>query len=279
MLKTKVENSAVKNWIYERYSFQSKILNQEFHCGLFRPNSTGPIERTIYMLHGGDADDSQVVQAGLLPVLAEILNAKSSTSTQLVFPFVGTSFLHEHPTMKTKSFSEYFMKELIPACENQTRAEHRFLCGWSMGGQAALNMFMRAPGCFAGVGVHFPTLIGFDYSDKKQQEAYAHRQKVSEPMLNILVKEFQKEFVDLKDFANHDPLSLAKTQDAALWKEKKIYFDVGDADEFGLSEGALELHKTFKEKNVAHQFELVPEGKHDGYFIHAQISKMLSYLL
>lgn len=281
MLKSRVENLEIKNWNYERYAFQSGVLNQEFHCGFFRPNSKTKIDKTFYILHGGGADDSQPIQVGLLPVFAEMLNLRSHDNIQFVFPYVGNSFLHDHPTLKSKSFSHYFLKELVPVCEVQglIRAENRFICGWSMGGQAALNMFMRSPEHFGGVGVHFPTLVGFDYNDKNQCEAYALRQKVSEPMMNILVTEFQKEFVDLKDFSNHDPLSLAKSQPAAAWKEKKIYFDVGGDDEFGLSEGVEALHEIFQQKKVVHQFELVPQGKHDGPFIHAQISKMLHYLL
>ncbi len=281
MLIAKVENYEVKNWGYERWRFHSTILNLEFHIGFFCSNSKAKISRTVYLLHGGNADDTQVVQAGLLPVIVDILSQGSQENIQFVFPYVGTSFLHDHPVLSSKSFSRYFINELIPACEvgTQMQSENRFICGWSMGGHAALNMFMREPDRFGGVGAHFPTLVTFDYTDKKQLAAYARRQQVSDAMLSVLVADFQNEFADFNDFSNFDPLTLARTKDKADWIGKKIYFDIGGQDEFGLSEGAKALHEVLQQKNVSHQFELITEGKHDAHFINSQINKMLNYLL
>jgi esterase/lipase superfamily enzyme len=279
MLKNRIEILKLKNWVYERHAFRSEILGQEFHCGLFRRESKTKISKTFYLIHGGGADDAQPVQAGLLPVLADFLQGKAREDVQFIFPFVGNSFLHDHPTNKAKSFSDYFLKELVPSCSEPTSPESRFLCGWSLGGQAALNMFLRSPSFFGGVGVHFPTLVKFDCNDLKQTADYARRLQVSEPMMSVLVSEFQKEFVDSKDFSNHDPLRLAQALGTGALRDKKIYFDVGEKDEFGLFEGASALHDILKQKNIVHQFEIVPQGKHDGPFIHVQISKMLNYLL
>lgn len=280
-LKDKVETLSIKNWNYERFVFQSRLLKQDFHCGLLRSNTMTPITKSLYVLHGGGADDSQAAQAGLLPVLADILSQHVQENIQVVFPFIGGSFLHDHPSIPEKSFSNYFLQELLPACEEgtTTSSDRRFICGWSMGGQAALNIFLRFPENFGGVGAHFPTLVNFDYTDQEQQNAYSVRQKVGADMMKILVSDFQKEFIDLKDFANHNPLLLAKNRDAATLTHKKIYFDVGQEDEFGLVEGALVLHELLLKKNVAHQFEVVPLGKHDGPFIHARMQKMLKHLL
>jgi len=281
MLKNQIETVEVKNWIYERFIFQSSLLDKDVHCGFLRPKAGQTITKTVYMFHGGDADDSQVAKAGLLPHLSEILDQHSPENTLIVFPYIGKSFLHDHPTSKKKSFSDYFLKELMPVCEkgHQIQPENRLLCGWSMGGQAALNMFLRYPEKFSGIGVHFPTLIGFNYNDKMQKEAYALRQKVNETMMNILVGEFQKEFVDVSDFANHDPLHLVKQKAEQLGNKKKIYFDVGQDDEFGLSEGVQSLHDILSEKKVPHHYELVPQGKHDGAFIYGQLPKLLAYIL
>lgn len=167
MLKNKVEESQVNNWHYERFAFQSDILAKDLHCGFLRRRPAAQITKTLYLLHGGGADDTQAVQAGLLPVLGTLL--EHHHDIQVVMPYIGSSFLHDHPNQKEKSFSKYFQEEILPTCEasTQTRADSRFLCGWSMGGQAALNMFLREAGKFAGVGVHFPTLVDFDYTDKK----------------------------------------------------------------------------------------------------------------
>jgi S-formylglutathione hydrolase FrmB len=227
------------------------------------------------MLHGGNADDTQAAQAGLLPLLSETL---AERSVQIVFPNIGTSFLHDHPTDKKKSFSEYFLNEIVPAAEHGTATQERFICGWSMGGQAALNMFARHPERFIGVGAHFPTLVQFDYLNPAEGAAYAARMKVSAPMMDILIGEFKKEFIDFKDFLRHCPLTLAREK-AASWSGKKIYFDVGSNDEFGLSEGAHALHEILSTKKINHYFKKIPQRKHDGAFIYTQIANLLNYLL
>lgn len=279
MKKKQIESVHIQNWHYERFQTTSKILGQEFHYGTFRQSPAEKIDTTLYLLHGGGADDTQAAQAGLLPVLADLL--KSHTTTQVILPFIGNSFLHDHPTEKEKSYSQYFLQEIRPDCEQGTKTtnQSRYLSGWSMGGQAALNMFLRHTPLFAGVGVHFPTLITFDYNDTAQAQKYALRQNVAENMMGILVGEFQREFVNSKDYANHNPLELAKKATSSEWGQKKIYFDVGLADDFGLSEGAQALSQTLELKNIPHHFEAVPEGKHDAAFLHAQISKMIRYLL
>ncbi|WP_413287996.1 alpha/beta hydrolase-fold protein [Bdellovibrio sp. HCB337] len=281
MLKNRIEIKDVNQWTYERFGLHSSLLNQDLHCGFFRSKSGKAVTKTLYMFHGGNADDSQAAQAGLLPLVADILSQGSHENIQIVFPYIGTSFLHDHPTAQSKSFSNYFLKEVISVAEKELKIqpENRLLSGWSMGGQAALNMFLRFPDQFGGVGVHFPTLVGFNYNDKREQEAYAQRQKVSDAMMHILVSEFQKEFVDISDFSNHDPLHLAKLKAGQLGNKKKIYFDVGQEDEFGLSEGARMLHELLLDKKVAHQYELVPQGKHDGAFIYTQLGKLLKHIL
>lgn len=281
MFKNCSEKIQVKDWRYERFPFHSTLLNQEFYCGFFRPETKTPLTKTLYFLHGGDGDDRELAQAGLLPLLADYLNQKGQKNLQIVFPYIGTSFLHAHPTIKSKSYSNYFLDELLPACEANTRTEpeSRFLCGCSMGGQSALNMFIRAMPLFGGVGAHFPTLINFDYNDPQQQAAYALRQKVAAAMLTVLVEGFQKEFVGFADFSNHDPLALVQKTAPSLWVDKKIYFDVGGQDEFGLSEGVKVFHELLEQKKIRHHYEFIPQGKHDSAFVQVQIQKMLNYLL
>lgn len=281
MLKNKVEDFKVKNWNYQRFGFHSQILNQFFHCGFFRPCSKNKIDHTFYLFHGGDGDDYQPVQVGLLPLLADLLDQNPQNNIQFVFPYIGKSFLRDHPLDPTRAFTSYFWKELLPFCEasTNTEAKTRYLGGWSMGGRAALSLFMRFSHQFNGVGVHFPTLVKFNYQDPQECRAYGVRQHVRPLELTILVQGFQSEFIDERDFAAHDPLALAKTKAPSLWQEKKIYFDVGQDDEFGLSEGVRELHLILRQHQVPHCFEEVPSGKHDGPFVHAQLPKMLSFIL
>lgn len=279
MRKTPIESAKIQSWNYERFQFQSKVLAQDFRFGVFHQAPLEQVDTTLYLLHGGGADDTQAVQAGLLTILVDLLTPHPYT--QVVLPFVGNSFLHDHPTEDRKSFSKYFLNELLPLCEQGTKTESksRYLSGWSMGGHAALNMFMRYPHQFAGAGAHFPTLIAFDYNHPKQAAEYAQRMNVTQDMMNILIGDLQREFVDKNDFAAHNPLELAKKAAANEWAQKKIYFDVGSNDDFGLQEGGQALSQILQQKNIPHHFESVPQGRHDAAFLHGQFSKLIHHLL
>lgn len=280
MIKIKEEGIELKDWKYERFKFESNILKQSMNCGFLRHNSNTEITTTIYLFHGGGADDAQAVQAGVLPLLVDTLNLHSGKNIQIVFPYIGNSFLNKN-IKSEESFSCYFLNEIIPACEErtQTSAATRFVCGWSMGGQAALNMFLRNITLFGGVGAHFPTLINFDFTKSDQKSEYAFRHGLDENKMSVLINDFEKVFGTYDSFLSHDPIKLIDASLNKLGSVKKIYFDVGSEDEFGLFEGAEKFNQKLREKSIKHGFQVVPGGKHDGAFIHSQIPKMLSYLL
>jgi S-formylglutathione hydrolase FrmB len=150
-----------------------------------------------------------------------------------------------------------------------------------MGGQAALNGFLRKPDFFQGVAVHFPTLVCFDYAQAAEVDAFAKRCSVTDPYLKILVDEFQNEFVDRQDYLSHDPIALFRKMSAkerAILAKKRIYIDVGTLDEFGLFEGCEAFHQELQNEGIAHRYENLPGGKHDGPFVFQQFPKLLSYL-
>ncbi|MFL5813480.1 MAG: alpha/beta hydrolase [Bdellovibrionia bacterium] len=265
-----------------RYTFQSQVLGKEYtYCQLKPPEQ--PSE-TLYLFHGGNADDRQFYETGLLGLIqGELGELFRKRRIQVVLPFIGKSFLHQHPLEKQRSYSNCFFDELVPVVEANTRTapSTRWVGGLSMGGQAALNVFMRKPGFFQGVAVHFPTLVCFDYTQADEVAAFSKRCSVTDPYLKILVDEFQNEFVDRQDYLSHDPIALFRKMSAeerSVLAKKHIYFDVGGLDEFGLFEGCEAFHRELQNEGIAHRFESLPDGKHDGPFVFQQFPKLLSYL-
>jgi pimeloyl-ACP methyl ester carboxylesterase len=270
---------------YTRYSVQSQVLNREVQYGVLRflgdDGAPAPAATTLYFLHGGNGDDRQTVDAGLPSLIPDdLLATLRARGLQIVLPFVGTSFLREHPSKRERSFSEFLKDELMPLAESgmSPAPGQRFIGGFSMGGKAALNFFLRNPSLFQGVGAHFPTLIDFDYSDSSQAKAFQERTGISQPYFDILIGGFKGEFESPAEFSRHDPIALLDEPGARSLFGKKIYFDVGSEDEFGLHEGASAFSRKLTRLDVPHAFEQVQGGKHDLAFLTDRFPKLMRYL-
>lgn len=240
------------------------------------------IKGTIYYLHGGNGDDHQPIEAELYKVLSpDIQKLLLDKGYQIVFPWVGVSFLSDVRLANGQSYSSYFSDEVIPAAEEGTVTANstRFIAGYSMGGQAALNYFLRHLDKFAGVGASFPTLINFNPFDDAEVEAFSKRNTVVAPWLDILYGEFKREFKNAVNLSRHDPIKILNTIDITKLKTKKIHFDVGSNDEFGLYEGARIFHELLNKANVEHSFVELSGGKHDAALLHIQFPELIKMLL
>lgn len=258
---------------YVRESFHSTFLNGHVSCGIAR--FTEDVSQTIYVLHGGGGDDTQPIQVGFPGLLqGKLLERIQARQAQLVFPNIGRSFLRG-------DFSRYFFDEVIPFAEKDTKttSETRWIAGYSMGGQAALNAFLRKPEFFAGAGASFPTLIAFDPFDPAQYAAYLERNSVQKPWSELLLADL-REFSGGVEFAKHDPIALAGADGMSRnLNGKKIFFDVGTLDEFGLQEGARSFARVLTAQGIAHRFDLVPGGRHDAAFLVSRFPVLLDALI
>lgn len=278
-----VESESFGAFAYSRHALHSKVLGAPVRFGILRPEGSSlALRETVYLFHGGNGDDRQPIDLGFPDILEKTLLSRrpEHLAPQFVFPFIGTSFLHAHPTDSRRSFSDFFFRELLPCVEHSVeRKEHaRYLVGYSMGGQAALNTFLRFPEMFQGVGAHFPTLIRFRYDDEEDVRQFVSRTSIGRESLEILISGFKNEFADWGDFSRHDPISLLQSKGADPFVGKRIYFDVGTDDEFGLCEGGEYFHQLLQSKGLGHGFEKVHGGKHDAAFLWRQFPKLLEAL-
>jgi esterase/lipase superfamily enzyme len=283
----KVETLSQGPFVYNRYKMTSDVLKKDVHFGTLRfLESDGvterPVNGTLYFFHGGTGDDHQGVDLRLSSLIQnELLESARARGLQIVFPFIAVSFLHKHPTDRTRSFADHFYDEVMPAAERATatRDRTRFIGGLSMGGHAALNAFFRNPDLYAGVGAHFPGVIAYNPFDIREVESYATRVSVARETVDMVNGLFKAEFSDEKDYLAHDPIELLKSLPRDRLQGKKVYLDVGSMDDFGLQEGCRILSDTLFRLDVRHQFEIVSQGRHDAPFVIQQFPKMLSYLL
>jgi pimeloyl-ACP methyl ester carboxylesterase len=252
---------------YHRSESWSEHLKRSVSYGVLSL-SENHYQESLYLFHGGNGDDQQFVQAQLTEVISpENLELLRSRGVRIFLPFIGVSLLQG-------SYSDYFFSELLPRLEDDL-SRPRHIGGWSMGGFAALSAFFRRPEMFNSVGAHFPSLIDFDFKDQKEIEKFSKRVGIDTQHLEILLGEYKRVFPSFIDFKKSDPISIVSSIDPELLKSKKIFFDVGSKDDFGLFEGAAALAKVLSEKKIAHSYACIEGGRHDGAFLHARINSLI----
>lgn len=114
---------------------------------------------TIYLLHGGSADETQWSDVGIPAAADRLITSGAIPSVIIVMPDGG-------PTMPDSLAGE-LVDRLVPWADRTYRtrddASHRAVGGISLGGRVALEAVSARPGLFAAVGGHSPALEG-DYA-------------------------------------------------------------------------------------------------------------------
>lgn len=281
-----VENRLIGGLVYRRSKAHSKLLGEEVHFGWVYPqalNESGVAPQgTLYFLHGGSGDDRQAVDSGLLAAVdSELLALLVERRVQIILPYIGGSWLKSSDSLDGKPFDRYFLDEVLPVAERGTKTDcaARMIAGLSMGGQAALSMMFRALDRFSAVAAQAPTLITFDFSNANQASDFFARENVQDPYRQILLQGFASQFRDSEQFGRYDPLKLIQGMSPDQLNSKRIYFNVGSRDEFGLAEGCRELSRILVAKGVQHSFEETKEGRHDSTFFFQGFPKLIRFLL
>src|ERR1700694_32795 len=112
------------------YSFQSQVLNTGY--SYIRLKLSERPHGTLYLLHGGSGDEKQLIETDVLGrIPAELAETLKKRNIQIVLPYIGKSFLHQHPTLPEHSYSDLFFNELLPAVEadTDTKASSRWIAG------------------------------------------------------------------------------------------------------------------------------------------------------
>ncbi len=69
-------------------------------------------------------------------------------------------------------------------------------------------------------------------------------------------------------FDRNNVFYFARTDSAASLKRMKIYFDVGNNDDYGFEQGAQVLDKLLTSRGIPHEFHIYPGG-HNAQFVGA----------
>jgi S-formylglutathione hydrolase FrmB len=128
-----------------------------------------------------------------------------------------------------------------------------------MGGYGALRFAFAHPEMFSSVSAQSAALI----TDSPQNISAASRSGT--PLTGMLGAVFGNP-INVPHWNQNSPFVLAK-QNRAQLAGLSIYFNCGDADEFGFGKGTAELHRQLQAEGIKHEFHLYPGNHSASYFL------------
>jgi S-formylglutathione hydrolase FrmB len=214
----------------------------------------------LYFLHGLGDNEQSLLNFGGWDVVSELRSQGKVGDFVILAPSAGHTFYINSANGKVR-YEDFLVKEFMPQMEKKYRAAGtratRGVTGISMGGYGALRLAFKYPDEFAAVSAQMPALITelpADISSGAPGSAGALLGDVFGSPLN-------------REFFTHNTVSyFAKTDSAASLKRMKIYFNVGNNDDYGFQQGAEQLNQLLKARDIPHDYHIYP-GRHDAQFV------------
>lgn len=226
-------------------SFRSSALGREMPYSVYLPPAYDSAQSThypvLYMLHGLGGDHVIEWRAyGIVELTEELLRAGLIEPLIIVLPEGEDGYWMDHAD-GGPAWGTYVADDLVAEIDSHFRTiptrEARALGGNSMGGHGAMQLAMNYPERFGVVGMHSPTLHGFDTAP-----AY---------------------FGSRDYFETHDPGSLVK-RNPAIARALRIWLDVGDRDNWNPI--ATGFHQELVDLQVPHEFHVFSGVHEDNYW-------------
>jgi S-formylglutathione hydrolase FrmB len=214
----------------------------------------------LYFLHGLGDNEQSLLNFGGWDVVSDLRSQGKVGDFVIFAPSAGHTFYINSANGKVR-YEDFLLKEFMPQMEKKYRAvgtrATRGITGISMGGYGALRLAFKYPDEFAAVSAQMSALITelpSDVSSGTPGSAAALLGDVFGSPLN-------------RGYFTHNTVSyFAKTDGTASLKRMKIYFNVGNNDDYGFEQGAQQLDQLLKARGIPHEFHIYP-GRHDAQFV------------
>jgi S-formylglutathione hydrolase FrmB len=224
----------------------------------------------LYYLHGLGDNEQSLLNLGGWDMIEELRRQGKVGEFIVLAPAGGHTFFINSADGKIR-YEDFLMKEFMPQMEKKYRAEStratRGITGISMGGYGALRLAFKFPNQFEAVSAQMPALIA------EIPESFYGGGPGSPA--GVMVEAFGNPF-NVDYFDRNNVFGFAKKDPAAELKELKIYFDVGNNDDFGFEEGAERLHKLLDHRGIPNEFHVYP-GRHDPQFVMRHFSSVVEF--
>ena len=224
----------------------------------------------LYYLHGLGDDEQSLLNLGGWDVISELRRQGKIGEFIVLAPRGGRSFYLNSENGKIR-YEDFFIKEFMPQMERKYRADGtratRGITGISMGGYGALRFAFKYPDQFAAVSAQMPALM----TDLPRDLNAGGTGSPRSLMGDVFGSPFDRTY-----FERNNVFYFARTDSASSLKRMKIYFDVGDNDDFGFEAGAQQLHQLLSSRGIPNEFHIYP-GRHDGQFAIRHFGEVMQF--
>jgi S-formylglutathione hydrolase FrmB len=224
----------------------------------------------LYYLHGLGDNEQSLLNLGGWDVIEELRRQGKVGEFVVLAPAGGHTFFINSVDGKVR-YEDFLMKEFMPQMEKRYRAESRRgkrgITGISMGGYGALRLGFKYPNQFEAVSGQMAALI----AEIPENFSAGGAGSASGMMGDVFGSPFNRAYWD-----RNNVFTFAKTDPVAELKRMKIYFDVGNNDDYGFERGAEQLHKLLDSRGVANEFHVYP-GRHDPQFAMRHFSSVIEF--
>ncbi len=185
----------------------------------------------LYFFHGL-GDNEQSLLSGGWDIISDLRSKGKIGDFIILAPRGGHTFYLNSENGKIR-YEDFLMKEFMPQMEKKYRVEGtratRGITGVSMGGYGALRLAFKYPDEFAAVSAQMPALI----IDVPKDMAASSPGSPGALMGDVFGNPINRTYFD-----RNNVFYFARTDSVASLKRMKIYFDVGNNDDYGFEQGA-----------------------------------------
>ena len=214
----------------------------------------------LYYLHGLGDNEQSLLNLGGWDVIGELRRQGKIGDFIVLAPSAGRTFYLNSENGKMR-YEDFFIKEFMPQMEKKYRADStratRGITGVSMGGYGALRFAFKYPGEFAAVSAQMPALI----ADLPKDLNAGGAGSPGSLMGDVFGSPFDRAYFD-----RNNVFYFARTDSVSSLKRMKIYFDVGNNDDYGFEQAAQQLHQLLTSRGIPNEFHVYP-GRHDAQFV------------
>jgi S-formylglutathione hydrolase FrmB len=224
----------------------------------------------LYYLHGLGDNEQSLLNMGGWDLIEELRRQGKVGEFVVLAPGAGHTFFLNSADGKI-SYEDFLLKEFMPQMEKKYRVEGtaamRGITGVSMGGFGALRLGFKYPQQFSAVSAQMPALI----AEVPANFSSGGPGSPGSAMGDVFGSPFNRSY-----FERNNVFYFAKTTPAAQLKRLKIYFDVGNNDDYGFEQGGEKLHQLLDSRGVPNEFH-VYSGRHDAQYVMRHFGEVVEF--
>ena len=224
----------------------------------------------LYYLHGLGDNEQSLLNFGGWDIVEQLRSSGKIGEFVILAPSGGHTFFLNSADGKVR-YEDFLVKEFMPQMEKKYRAEDsratRGITGVSMGGYGALRLGFKYPARFAAVSAQMPALI----PDLPENMSAGGRGSPGAMLGDVFGEPFNRAY-----FERNNVFYFAKADPVGELRRLKIYFDVGNNDDYGFEQGAQVLDKLLTSRGIPHEFHVYP-GRHDAQFVMRHFGDVIEF--